>query len=152
MTPDTTVFNTLEIQTVVFQGSKGPCKALVCAPYAVVLPRTVEVTICIILERLVDRPRQLPHVTSTTVHRDPIAAQGTTKTDHGGGRWVAAQKHPQQHLAGETSLLGTTRSPTAVARAPTTSREIATSAVNFGKNQPGQAKVQFQPRSFRAGG
>ena len=43
-----------------------------------------------------------------------------------GGRWVAAQKAPQQHLAGETSLLGAIWSPTAVARAPVTSREMAT--------------------------
>ena len=35
---------------------------------------------------------------------------------------MAAQKPPQQHLAGETSLLRTTRSPTAVVRAPVTSR------------------------------
>ena len=46
---------------------------------------------------------------------------------------MAAQKPPQQHLTRETSLLGTTRSPTAVARAPTTSREMVTSAVNFGE-------------------
>ena len=35
-------------------------------------------------------------------------------------------KAPQQHLAGETSLLGVTRSPTAVAWAPVTSRKMAT--------------------------
>ena len=67
--------------------------------------------------------------TCSTVYRDPKAAQGTSKTDYGGGggggggRWVAAQKPPYQHLAGETSLLGATRSPTAVARAPVTSRD-----------------------------
>ena len=46
------------------------------------------------------------------------------------GRWVAAQKPPQQHLAGETSLLGTSRSPTAVVRAPVTSRGQTSFEVN----------------------
>ena len=47
----------------------------------------------------------------------PNAAQGTTRLSRR-GRWVAAQKPPQQHLAGETSLLGDHRSPTAVAWVP----------------------------------
>ena len=71
------------IQTVVFQGSKDLAGSGVRTLRSC-FTRTVEVTICIILERLLDRPRQLPHVTSTTVHRDPKAAQGTTKTDYGG--------------------------------------------------------------------
>ena len=79
--------------------------------------RTVEVTICIISERLLDRPRQLPHVKLHNSPSRPKIAQGTTRQTVE-GRWVAAQKPPQQHLAGETSLLGTTRSPTAVVRAP----------------------------------
>ena len=43
-------------------------------------------------------------------------------------------KTSAQYLAGETSLLGTTRSPTAVARAPTTSGEIAISEIETKKN------------------
>ena len=54
----------------------------------------------------------------STVNRDPKAAQGTSENGLQRGRWVAAQKLPQQHLARETSLLGVTRSPTSVARAP----------------------------------
>ena len=69
--------------------------------------RTVEVTICIILERLLDRPRQLPKIHCTTVHRDPKLLKGHRRRT-AGGKWVAAQKPPQQHLAGETTLLGTT--------------------------------------------
>ena len=42
-------------------------------------------------------------------------------------------KASAQCLAGETSLLGTTRSPTAVARAPTTSGEIAISEIETKK-------------------
>ena len=59
--------------------------------------------------------------THTTVRRDPKLLKGQRRRTME-GRWVAAQKPPQQHLAGETSLLGTTRSSIAVARAPTTSR------------------------------
>ena len=55
-----------------------------------------------------------------------------------GGRWVAAQKPSQQHLAGETSLLGATRSPTTVARAPWRNQQLSISS---------WAKVQSQPRS-----
>ena len=43
-----------------------------------------------------------------------------------GGQMGSSPKDPQQHLARETSLLGATGSPTAVARAPVTSREMAT--------------------------
>ena len=67
----------------------------------------------------------LSHATSvtilwqlSTVNRAPKAAQGTSENGLQGGRWVAAQKQPQQHLARETSLLGVARSPTSVARAP----------------------------------
>ena len=49
-----------------------------------VFSRTVEVTICIILERLLDCPRQLPHVNSHNSPSRPKAAQGSTKTDYGG--------------------------------------------------------------------
>ena len=63
----------------------------------------------------------------------------------GGGRWVAAQKPPQQHLAGETSLLGATRSPTAVARAPVTSREMATVSWKHQWNQ--HSRYRGGPRS-----
>ena len=63
-------------------------------------------------------------VTACQVAQHLIEAQSCSRDNEDGlwkGRWVAAQKPPQQHLAGETSLLGTTRSPTVVARAPTTS-------------------------------
>ena len=62
--------------------------------------------------------------TRTTVRRDPRLLKGQRRRTME-GRWVAAQKPPQQHLAGETSLLVTIRSPTAVVRAPVTSREMA---------------------------
>ena len=58
------------------------------------------------------------------------------------GRWVAAQKLPQQHLAAETSLLVSTRSPTTVARAPVTSRgEASTLDIKPGQG-PVSTKVQ----------
>ena len=52
--------------------------------------------------------------------RDPMLLKGHRRRT-ARGRWVAAQKPSQQHLVGETSLLGDYRSPTAVARAPVTS-------------------------------
>ena len=70
-------------QTVVLQGSEDLANTLVCASSHRCFTRTVEVTICIILERLLDRPRQLPHVKSHSSPSRPKAAQGTTKTDYG---------------------------------------------------------------------
>ena len=66
---------------------------------------------------MLDRPRQLPRCSCTAVCPNPKAAQGVSMADYGkqmGGR----PKASQQHLAGETSLLEVTRSPTAVARVP----------------------------------
>ena len=63
--------------------------------------RAAEVTICLISERLLDRPRQLPHAICSTVH----VIQCCSRENEDGlwrGRWVAAQKTSQQHLAGET--------------------------------------------------
>ena len=61
------------------------------------------------------------------------------------GRWVAAHKpQQQQHLAGETSLLAT-RSPTAVARAPMTSRERWPFGWKHQRNQ--HSRYQVGPRS-----
>ena len=45
--------------------------------------------------------------TRTTVCRDPKLLKGHRRRT-AGGRWEAAQKPSQQHLARETSLLGTT--------------------------------------------
>ena len=45
--------------------------------------RTVEVTICIILERLFDRPRQLPHVKSYNSPRETQSCSRVTKMDYG---------------------------------------------------------------------
>ena len=59
---------------------------------------------------------------------------------------MAARKPPQQHLAGETSLLGATRSPTAVARAPVTSREIANL---LGTSVKPAGSDRFRPNRFR---
>ena len=69
---------------------------------------------------------------------------------------MAAQKPPQQHLAGETSLLGGrgggTWSPTTVAQVPVTSREMATVGWKFNEAStldielgqgPMTTKVQF---------
>ena len=65
---------------------------------------------------------------------------------------MAAQKIPQQHLAGETSLLWGTWSPTTVAQVPVTSREMATVGWKFNETStldielgqgPVTTKVQF---------
>ena len=63
-----------------------------------------------------------------------------------GGQMGGSPKAPQQHLAGETSLLGESRSPTAVARAPETSREMATNGWDYVETSildvgPGQSPV-----------
>ena len=60
----------------------------------------------------------------STVYRDPKAAQGTSVTDYGVADGWQPKSPPQQPLAGETSLLGATRSPTTVARAPVTPKEM----------------------------
>ena len=62
---------------------------------------------------------------------------------------MAAQKPLHQHLARETSLLGVTRSPTSVARAPVTSREMATIGWGFGETSTlgiRRGQGQSQPR------
>ena len=109
-----------------YQGSEDLAKTLVCAPHTVVFTRTAEVTICIISERLPDRPRQLPHVNSLNSPPRPQSCTRDIEDGTVGGQMGGSPKAPQQHLAGETSLLGVTRSPTAVARASVTSREMAT--------------------------
>ena len=82
---------------------------------------------------------------------EPKLLKGHRRRTVGGGRWVAAQKPPQQHLAGETSLLGATRSPTAVARAPMTSKRDGhnqlETLVKPALSISSRAKVLSQPRS-----
>ena len=93
------------------QGSEDLARTLVCAP----------------------APCHTVVSTRSTVYRDPQSCSRDIEDGLWGGRWVAAQKHPQQHLAGETSLLGATRSPTAVARAPWHQERWPQSARNFGE-------------------
>ena len=64
---------------------------------------------------MLHRPRQLPRCSRTAVCLDPKAAQGMSMADCG-KQMGGSPKASQQHLAGETSLLEETRSPTAVAR------------------------------------
>ena len=68
----------------------------------------------------------------TTVCPDPKAAQGMLRADCG-KQMGGSPKASQQHLVGETSLLGVTRSPTAVARAPVTSRANFTLDIKSGE-------------------
>ena len=82
----------------------------------------------------------------TTVYRDPKASQGTSKTDCGGGRWVAAQKPPNSIWLGKPACwLGVTRSPTAVARASMTSR--GKTAVSIFDIEPGLGLVLTKVQS-----
>ena len=67
-----------------------------------------------------------------------------------GGRWVAAQKPPQQHLAGETSLLGgdpeSNRSPGPCDIKRDGHNRLETS-VKSALSMLSRAKVQSQPRT-----
>ena len=53
----------------------------------------------------------------------------------------------QQHLAGETSLLGDYRSPTAVARVPSDIMRETAGTLKPALSMSSRAKVQSQPRS-----
>ena len=81
----------------------------------------------------------------------PQNCQGTSKTDCGGGRWVAAQKPPQQHLAGETSLLGGDPESNRSCPGPREHQErwpqSAGHTVKLALSISSRAKVQSQPRS-----
>ena len=100
------------------QGSKDLAKVLVCAPYTGVFAdcRGHDV-------QNLKKDCSIAHdgyrtSSRTTVLRDPKLLKGN-EDGLWRGRWVAAQKPSQQHLAGETSLLfKTIRSPTTVARLP----------------------------------
>ena len=120
-------------------------------PHTDVLRGLSMVTICIILERLLDRPRQLPHVKSYKQSKRPKAAPRVTKMDYGRANGWRPKSFRNKQLAEETSLLGTTPSPTAVARAPTTPREIATSAVKFGETSQAGLRFGFNQGSVDTG-
>ena len=66
----------------------------------------------------------------TTVHRDPKLLKGR-EDGLWKGRWVAAQKPPQQHLAGETSLLWLTQGPAMLLGLNTQERTLWSSPTNL---------------------
>ena len=57
-------------------------------PHSHIFTQMFCVTICIILERLLDRPRQLSHINCTTVHRDPKLLKGHRRRTAGGWKQV----------------------------------------------------------------
>ena len=108
--------------------------------------RTAEVTICIISLRLLDRPRQLPHVNSL----NSLPSSQSCSRDIEDGLWGRADGWQPKSLhdsiwQGKPVSWG---GPGVRPRlpAPVTSREMAQSAGNFSGT-----KVQFQPRSVHAG-
>ena len=64
---------------------------------------------------MLHRPQKLPRCSRIAVCTEPKAAQGMSMADCG-KQMGGSPKASQQHLAGETSLLEVTRSPTAVAQ------------------------------------
>ena len=81
--------------------------------------------------------------TRSTVYRDPKAAQGTSETDYGVADGVAAQKPPQQPLAGETSLLGGDPESNHGCPGPRDTKRDVKPTLSISN----RAKVQCHPRS-----
>ena len=80
------------------------------------------------LHNLGELARSPTTVIACQLAQKSIETQNCSRDNEDGlwrGMWVAVHKPLQHHLAGETSLLGDYRSPTAVAQVTGTSREMA---------------------------
>ena len=96
---------------------------------------------------MLNRPRQLPQCKShNSLPRPQSCSRDVDGRLWGAGGWQP--KSSQQHLAGETSLLGVTQSPTAVARAPEfkSSRRGPTSPTELRPRKPSASYLGYFPR------